>query len=661
MVPARLLHLDRRMQKLTNTDVESPALAETATGFGEDLIQAKCLLEQDTVNNLSGPLWIASALLAMTWTSGTQAFLDQARRAPPDWQHARVLATRVPAKSGGSAVNQDQDKPHPKPESRHELARMAQATTSDTGRLKPSIGQQHQPADALECELSVAKRDIDLLQHIEQAHNRTEQLEQDLLAARRDVQSQTTLAREATEKADRAGQLAERGTAELQKTLQQLQQEREFANELKSDLAIARREIGEQTALVAKRSDEISGLRQESESGAAELRESLQRERERARRLEQDLAVARRDLETQVGLTAKASEHAFPLKQAPGGLTELSQSMQMEQERAQALEQELSKARSKIYAYETQSCNAGARVAEPSQATAVAPALRSPIQEEPDRAKQLEEELHKEHERANALAEELSVARTKLYAYEAQASRKASETAIQLDQAVEADMGELRRSLQQERDRAAHLEKDLATARSNVDAQTELVSKATEDTTQTKQKAARETDDLGSSLQKERTRAERLESDLALTRNTSLPDKTELSAAKIAIVGGVEPQRRVEPYGKIIAEGATPASARGDAQPNSEEANQSARLLARANVLLGQGDIGAGRTVLERAVEMGSAQATFALAETYDPSILSKWGTYGTRADTVKARDLYAKADAKGIKEARARIEALLR
>lgn len=35
-------------------------------------------------------------------------------------------------------------------------------------------------------------------------------------------------------------------------------------------------------------------------------------------------------------------------------------------------------------------------------------------------------------------------------------------------------------------------------------------------------------------------------------------------------------------------------------------------------------DIGAARLVLERAVEMGSAQANFALAETYDPSILAK-------------------------------------
>jgi hypothetical protein len=41
--------------------------------------------------------------------------------------------------------------------------------------------------------------------------------------------------------------------------------------------------------------------------------------------------------------------------------------------------------------------------------------------------------------------------------------------------------------------------------------------------------------------------------------------------------------------------------------------------------------------------------------------ILAKWGTYGTRGDTIKAQDLYAKADAAGIKEAKARVEALRR
>jgi hypothetical protein len=58
---------------------------------------------------------------------------------------------------------------------------------------------------------------------------------------------------------------------------------------------------------------------------------------------------------------------------------------------------------------------------------------------------------------------------------------------------------------------------------------------------------------------------------------------------------------------------------------------------------------------------MGSAQASFSLAETYDPLILAKWGTYGTHGDAIKAQDLYVKAEAAGIQEAKARFEALRR
>jgi TPR repeat protein len=83
------------------------------------------------------------------------------------------------------------------------------------------------------------------------------------------------------------------------------------------------------------------------------------------------------------------------------------------------------------------------------------------------------------------------------------------------------------------------------------------------------------------------------------------------------------------------------------------------RLVARASALLSQGDIGAARAVLERAVETGSAQASFMLAETYDPGILSAWGTYGTRGEVRKARELYAKANAGGIQEAKDRLRAL--
>jgi len=83
------------------------------------------------------------------------------------------------------------------------------------------------------------------------------------------------------------------------------------------------------------------------------------------------------------------------------------------------------------------------------------------------------------------------------------------------------------------------------------------------------------------------------------------------------------------------------------------------RLLARASQLLVVGDVAAARIVLDRAVESGDLQALFALAETYDPLSLSAWGTLGTQGDVAKARELYAKALAGGVQEAKERLTAL--
>jgi curved DNA-binding protein CbpA len=88
-------------------------------------------------------------------------------------------------------------------------------------------------------------------------------------------------------------------------------------------------------------------------------------------------------------------------------------------------------------------------------------------------------------------------------------------------------------------------------------------------------------------------------------------------------------------------------------QPGSPE---SIRLMKRAGLLLEQGNIGVARTVLERAADLGSARALFLLAETYDPTVLSAWGALGTRGDVAKAQELYSKALAGGIREARERL-----
>ncbi len=83
------------------------------------------------------------------------------------------------------------------------------------------------------------------------------------------------------------------------------------------------------------------------------------------------------------------------------------------------------------------------------------------------------------------------------------------------------------------------------------------------------------------------------------------------------------------------------------------------RLMARARLLLEQGDVGAARSALERAAEAGYPLATFTLAESYDPGVLSAWGTVGTLGDTAKARLLYARAAAGGVTAATDRLKAL--
>jgi len=84
---------------------------------------------------------------------------------------------------------------------------------------------------------------------------------------------------------------------------------------------------------------------------------------------------------------------------------------------------------------------------------------------------------------------------------------------------------------------------------------------------------------------------------------------------------------------------------------------EAARLMERARLLLELGDIVTARAALERAAESGSPQAAFALAETYDPVVLSAWGAVGTRVDPAKAQQLYARAAAGGVERARDRLD----
>jgi hypothetical protein len=889
-----------------------------------------------TARRPAAPLWIAAAFVAATWAPETQGF-PEAGRAQADalasaQRTAAVrnvdfrgttgdldLETRRASRSGGKSVQ------------------FAQATTLDTEELQKALEQEHSRADLLARELTIA-RHLEMLLTLHKARaesagfrrvseseyaelrkslqqerdrltkmtesgaaelckslqgDRADRLEQDLAAAKRDVEAQKALAAKASDEATRLSQAAESDTVELRKSLQQeqeragrlehelgaarrdvetqtalaakasddatqlkqaaesdaaelrksLQQERERAGRLEEDLAAARRDVETQTALAAKASDDATQLKQAAESDAAELRKSLQQERERAGALEEDLAAARRDVKAQEVLAAKATDDATQLKRAAeGSFAELKRSLQKEHDGAEALAQDLSMARTQIYAYDAQARQASDKATDLKQAAeSAAVELQKSLQQERERAEHLQQgleaakhdveiqtalaakasdeasqlkqvaengsaelkrSLRKEQDRAEALAQDLSMARAKIYAYETQArgasnqatesgaaelrkslqqeqekrerleqdlaaarrdvetqtasaakaneeaaqrkrfaehdsavlkqslqkehdraealaqvlsmvaqARKSSDQGIGLKQAAESGAAELRKSLVQERERAARLQQDLMAARHEVEIQAARAAKASIEAIQLKQVSDSGTAELRKSLQQEQEKRLRSEQDLAAARRdletqTALTAKAGAEAARVmqvadrgfaALVKSLHKEHdkaarlereltsernkkdapaaaatagQVTRHTKLEAETTQPGTAEdrvtvpeaeGAAEPNPGDAAEVARLVARANVLLGRGDIDSARIVLERAADRGSVRASFALAETYDPLVLSKWGTHGARGDATKARDLYAKAQAGGIEEAKERLDALRR
>jgi chromosome segregation ATPase len=588
--------------------------------------------------------------------------------------------------------------------------RLAQATNGTPNASQGVPEQEQSRADALTRGLAATRRDIESvltalrkareeaaqikgasenddteLRNAHQERERADRLEQELAAARRDVETQTARAAKASEEVARNRQAAESASAELQKSLQQ---EHDKAEALTQEVSAVRTKLLAYEAQMRKAGEEAAGLKRAADD-TTELRKSLSQERERAGRLEQDLASARRDVEKQTAQAAKASEEAARLKQvAEGGAGELRKSLQQERDKAEALTQEVSAARTRLLAYEAQARKAGEEAAGLKRAADDATELRKSLSQERERAGRLEQDLasarrdvekqttqaakaseeaarqkqvaeggtaelrkslQQERDKAEALAKEVSAARSRVSAE----AGKASEQAADLKKAVE-DAAELRKSVQRERERAGQLEQALAAAQRDVETLTALAAKVREEATREKQVAETGSVDPEKSLQLERERGLRLERALTSVRSTK-----DVSAAPEEVTAQLAPDRQLgAPAARPVAGLGEP---RGGVEGNRQDAAEVTRLMARANALLGQGDISSARFVLERAAETGSAQASFALAETYDPLVLPRWGTFGTRGDALKAQGLYAKAEAGGIKEAKERADALRR
>lgn len=435
-------------------------------------------------------------------------------------------------------------------------------------------------------------------------------------------------------------------------------------------------------------------LAQATISNTERSRQVLATEQERIRDLAADLRTCRREQDTVLGLLQHAREQWTSIAEATENETdELQKSLREERLHTQRLERELVKARNDFEVQARLSREIGAEGREPERRA----------QSDP---RELQQAVEREKDRANRLEQNLTAAHHDLETQSAEVTRQAAEIS-----AKEAAEAQVQASLRQEHDRTKQLEETLATTRIELDNRSQQIAKATEETMQTKRTAENTSAKLKLSLKEEHERADALAQELSLARsklfayeaqaaanddraeqlknqlrrecNQSGRDEQELAAARTSIGpwlpagvsgeggAGNSPTRELLRTLLLGSPQAPPAQFARElvvtaAEPKApspvlrnENAAELVRLIARATGLLRQGDIGAARVVLERAAELGSAPASFALAETYDPSLLAKWGASGTRGDTSKARELYARAAAGGVKEARERFDAL--
>jgi hypothetical protein len=513
-----------------------------------------------------------------------------------------------------------------------QLKRKAKTAATE---LQQSLQQEQTKTAALMQEAKDARATATVSEQqrraLEEAQARAAALASELAGTRREIETQAAQSQKTVDAAVQQKQAAESTIADLQQSLQQ-----------------------EQTKTAA--------LMQEAKAARAtttvseQQRRALEEAQARAAALASELAGTRREIETQAAQWQKTVDEAAQQKQAAESTSaDLQQSLQQEQTKTAALMQE----------------------AKAAQATAT-------VSEQQRRA------LEEAQARTAALASELAGTRSEIETQAAQWQKMVDE-AVQQKRAAETTIADLQQSLQQEQRktaalmqeakaqatttaseqqrraleeaqaRTAALASELAGTGREIQTQGAPSQKTVDDAVQQKQAAVstiaehqgHQRAEMLSSEARRKLKAlatvSRKESGRAASNQAAEDAKAELKPSLH--------QKRGQPKG-IMPNAETIRTAE---QPVSIEANgsEAAGLLARAKALVAEGNIRAARDVLERVAEMGSAQAIFALAETFDPKVLATWRTRGTQGDVTKARELYARAYDGGIKAAKDRSDAL--
>lgn len=387
-------------------------------------------------------------------------------------------------------------------------------------------------------------------------------------------------------------------------------------------------------ALTSSLREELEAVRSAAETARIEQSHALDQERDRADILARELDAAR--IDSYLG-TVQAAEAEIKHKQA----------LDQERDRANALGRELGSLRTELEA---------------------ARAAGSKAEQAADAESKQKQALDQERGRADALARELGSLRTEL-----DAARAIGSEAVQAADAERKQKQTLEQKLRQEREGAEVLARELAAARKEAEDRSARLAAAHAEVLQVTEANRATAAEQKLALVSERDRADAVTRELIFARNELEAANRQIAAfsavetvgstsGRSSVVESPRPQAQptvleaasdVDPK-VVIGTGRSTSASTASRSPLDEQ-----RLLARANALLRQADISAARPLLEYALERGSARAAFMLAETYDARVLQSWRARGISGDPTKARELYERAEAGGIEDARDRIETL--
>ena len=379
----------------------------------------------------------------------------------------------------------------------------------------------------------------------------------------------------------------------------ELDAERERSDGIARDLATVRAELADRNTTEASARMEVAQLASLLEANEKEWTTRLNAERERSDGIVRDLATVRAELSH--GITAESSARLEVARLASlleANEKEWTTRLNEERERSHPIARDLATVRVEL----------SDRIAAESSARMDVGQLARLLEAN---EKEWTTRLNSERERSDGIARDLATVRAEL-ADRITAETSARTEVAELASLLDANEKEWTTRLSAERERSDEIARDLATVRA------ELADRITAED------SARIANDLTTNIKTESAITDRLKT-VTVRDPLSMPIDRGGSSISTIVVSAVD----------------------------------EAKLIARAQFLIGQGDVGGARRFLERAVEGGSAHAAFLLAETYDWRTLRALQVYGVRGDTKRALELYGAASKGGIDKAKERISAL--